>query len=203
MSRTKRRPEYLLHKATGQARVRINGKDSYLGAYGSPASRERYEELIDEWFARNGDTSRLAATIDDLCIRFQQHADEHYRKNGEPTSEAYNIRLALRHLIGLYGETRARDFGPRALKAVRQSMIDAGCVRTSINRMVGRMRRMFLWAVAEELLPGTIHQALSALPGLEAGRSAARLNPNPVRPVPEAYVDAIPAPTSAARFWGA
>ena len=42
----RRRPAYLLHKATGQARVRIDGKDCYLGVYGSPESRERYDELI-------------------------------------------------------------------------------------------------------------------------------------------------------------
>src|SRR5262245_64395710 len=102
MSRAKKRPEYTLHKPSGQARVRIDGKDTYLGVYGTSASRERYKELVDEWFAQNGDTSRLVLTIDDLCLRFQQHADEHYRKNGEPTSEAYNIRLALSYLVELY-----------------------------------------------------------------------------------------------------
>ena len=54
----KKKPAYLHHKATGQARCRIAGKDHYLGEFGSPESRERYEELIAEWFARNGDTSR-------------------------------------------------------------------------------------------------------------------------------------------------
>lgn len=52
------KPAYSLHKATGQAQVRINGKDHYLGAYGSPESREIYEDLIAEWFARSGDVSR-------------------------------------------------------------------------------------------------------------------------------------------------
>lgn len=39
-------PSYLLHKSTGQARVRINGRDMYLGPYGSEESRIRYGELI-------------------------------------------------------------------------------------------------------------------------------------------------------------
>ena len=39
-------PSYLLHKPTGQARVRINGRDIYLGEYGSEESRIRYGELI-------------------------------------------------------------------------------------------------------------------------------------------------------------
>ena len=43
----KRKPAYTLHKPTGQARVRIKGKDHYLGEYGTPESRERYDDLID------------------------------------------------------------------------------------------------------------------------------------------------------------
>ena len=41
-----RLPTYSLHKATGQARVWLNGKDHYLGTYGSEESRLRYAELI-------------------------------------------------------------------------------------------------------------------------------------------------------------
>ncbi|HQZ63799.1 MAG TPA: hypothetical protein PLY87_01930 [Planctomycetaceae bacterium] len=39
-------PSYLLHKPTGQARVRINGRDHYLGPYGSEESRILYGQLI-------------------------------------------------------------------------------------------------------------------------------------------------------------
>lgn len=41
-------PAYLLHKATGNARVRIRGKDYYLGPFGSEESRQRYARLIAE-----------------------------------------------------------------------------------------------------------------------------------------------------------
>jgi len=43
---SKRKPGWLLHKPTGQARVRIDGKDVYPGPYGSPESRDRYDEII-------------------------------------------------------------------------------------------------------------------------------------------------------------
>lgn len=198
---TKKKPEYLLHKATGQARVRINGRDIYLGKYGSRDSRERYDEQVAEWFARSGDVSALRLTVDDLCILYQRFADQHYRKADVPTSEAYNIRVALRYVVAGFGEMRARDFGPRALKAVRQSMIDAGCVRTSINRMMGRVRRLFKWAVSEEMLPVTVHQALCTLPGLEVGRSTA-IESAAVRPVPEAFVNAIQ-PYVSRQVWAA
>lgn len=126
-------PSYLLHKPTGQARVRINGHDHYLGQYGSPESRERYDDLVAEWFARNSaDGYRL--TIDELAILFVQHADRYYRrKDGTPTGETANIRSTLMHLVAHFGPTRVRDFGPLELKQFRQLLIKAGHSRSGIN----------------------------------------------------------------------
>jgi hypothetical protein len=73
MPKTLHKPSYLLHRPSGQARCRINGEDVYLGLFGSPESRERYDNLIAEWFVRNGDTSRYTMRVDDLAYR--QHAD--------------------------------------------------------------------------------------------------------------------------------
>jgi hypothetical protein len=39
-------PSYLLHTQSGQARVRISGRDYLLGLYGSESSRIAYGELI-------------------------------------------------------------------------------------------------------------------------------------------------------------
>ncbi len=39
-------PKYSLHTATGQAKVRIDGEDHYLGPYGSEESKKLYDELI-------------------------------------------------------------------------------------------------------------------------------------------------------------
>ena len=39
-------PAYLLHRPTGNARVRIDGHDHYLGKYGSDESHRKYGELI-------------------------------------------------------------------------------------------------------------------------------------------------------------
>jgi hypothetical protein len=41
MPRTKGILSYGLHKATGQDRVRINGKDEYLGPHGSEESKRK------------------------------------------------------------------------------------------------------------------------------------------------------------------
>ena len=47
----KRKPSYLLHKPTGQARVRIDGKDHYLGKWDTSASKDLFTKLIAEWYA--------------------------------------------------------------------------------------------------------------------------------------------------------
>ena len=101
-----RKPSYQSHKGSGQAKVRINGRDHYLGPYGSSESREKYDELIGEWLACNGDTSRHNLTVDDLVLLFLDFAESYYRReNGEPTGETRNMRDALRPLIRLYGSS--------------------------------------------------------------------------------------------------
>ena len=36
-------PSYRLHKPSGQAVVTLDGRDFYLGAYGTPASKAEYD----------------------------------------------------------------------------------------------------------------------------------------------------------------
>lgn len=185
----KRAPAYLLHKATGQARVRIDGRDIYLGRHGTPESRDRYEELISQWWSQQGNVDSVTLRVDDLALLYLNHASGHYRKDGKETSEVYLVKLALRPVVERFGRLRAREFGPRKLKEVRQAMIDAGWSRESINSHVGRIRRMFRWAVADELLPVDVYQALATVTGLRAGRTEARETED-VPPVPVETVEA-------------
>ena len=57
-----RQPSYRQHKASGQAVVTIDGKDIYLGRYGTPASKAAYDRTIKEWLG-NG------LIVSFLCIR--------------------------------------------------------------------------------------------------------------------------------------
>lgn len=192
MPRSRKKPAYSLHKASGQARVRISGKDIYIGVWKSPESRELYDELIEEWFANQTDVSRVVLTVDDLALLYLSHCDGYYRKDGEPTGETENIRRALRYVVAHCGKRRARDFTPATLIRVRQAMIDAGLVRKAINIHVMRIRRMFRWAVANHGLPETVWRTLTSVSGLSAGRSEAKESP-PLLPVEEETVnDTIP-----------
>jgi len=189
-------PTYRLHKASGHAVVTLDGQDFYLGPHGTAASRAEYDRLVGEWQA-NGRRLPSSAdpavdvTIDELFVAYWDHAESHYRRpDGTTSSELSYIRASVRHLTEQYSSTSARQFGPLALKAVRASMIDAGLSRSGINGRVRRIKQMFKWGVENELVPPSVHQALTAVSGLRAGRSSARES-EPVRPVSDEYVDAV------------
>jgi len=146
-------PSYGHHKPSGQARVILNGKHIYLGPYGSPESREAYARLIAESCnsSKNSDGkvafSRDSLTIDGLLLSYWRFAEEYYQQDGKPTKELACNKEAILPLRELYGSTVAEAFGPKSLKAVRQHMISCGLCRTLINRRIGRIKRIFKWAV--------------------------------------------------------
>jgi integrase len=68
-------------------------------------------------------------------------------------------------------------------------MVDAGVSRGVVNHRMARIRRVFKWAVAEELVPPTVYQGLAAVEGLRKGRTAAR-EPEPIEPVKVEVINA-------------
>ncbi len=197
---SKRLPTYSLHKATGQARVWFEGRDHYLGEYGSDQSRIRYAQLISQHasgvsvdpVAQQGPND-TGATVNELVAAFLAHAKQHYRKNGKQTAEYHCILSAVRPLVDLYGDTPAGKFGPAALKAVRQRMIDGGKMcREFINKSVGRIRRLFRHGVENELVPPVVLTGLEAVAPLLAGRCEAK-DHAPRAAVPVATLDLVKA----------
>ncbi len=128
-------------------------------------------------------------TVTEVLARYWRFAEQHYRKDGQVTSEVSNIRYALRPVEELYGHTFARDFGPLALKAIQQRFIRDRICRDQINQRIGKIKRLFKWAVSEQLIPPSIFQALQTVVGLRAGRTEAKEMP-PVLPVEESVVEA-------------
>jgi len=57
----------------------------------------------------------------------------------------------------LYGDSPADEFGPLKLKTLRQHLVEHGLCRTEINKRVGRIKRVFKWAVSEELISPSTH----------------------------------------------
>jgi len=191
-------PSYSFHKPTGQARVRIQGRDRYLGPYGSKESRAEYARIVAEEFrpGAGGEPLPKAAdgfpdiSVNELLVKYLEFASGYYVRDGFGTGETQNMKNAMGVLRQLYGLSRAREFGPLALKAIRQHMIEVlKLSRNGINARINRIRRIFKWAVSEELIPAGTFEALRTVDGLRRGRSGARETP-PVRPVADEWVEA-------------
>ena len=178
-------PTYGHHKASGQARCYVNGKSIYLGPYGSPDSRRKFGELIArigsgiplEKKSSSEKQPDLGPSIAEIILAFWKHAEQHYLKNGKETSEISCYRSCLKVLKELYGMTPAKNFGPLALKAVRSKMVELGWARGNINIMIGRVRRVFKFAVENEMIEVSVLSALQAVQPLLAGRTEAHDNP--------------------------
>jgi integrase len=167
-----------------------------LGAYGSAESEEAYRRLIAEWMERKGrfappvPATPASLSVNELLLAYYKHAVAYYGFDADKRrGDAANLRDALRVVKDLYGSTSARDFGPLALKACRRRMVELGWSRTYVNAQVVRVRRVFRWAVEEELVPAAVLQALRAVDGLRRGKADVR-ETQKVKPAPVADVEA-------------
>lgn len=115
------------------------------------------------------------SSVAEVLLAFWSHAEEHYRApDGTPSGELGNLKVALRPILQLYGMTLAKDFGPLALRAVRDRMVTEGLARTSVNARVNRIRRAFRWTASVELEPVAVIHTLGTVAELQKGRSWAR-----------------------------
>ncbi|MEO8497593.1 MAG: hypothetical protein ABI614_21195 [Planctomycetota bacterium] len=190
---TKSVSTYRKHKASGQAVVAIDGKDHYLAPHGTKASKLEYDRLIGEWVQNGrklpGDFAN-DTTIVELAAAYWRFAQGYYVKNGRPTDELAGIKVALKYLKAGYGNTLAAKFGPLALKAIRQTMIDADGSRPYVNQLTGRIRLCFRWGVENEIVPVAVHQALGTVAGITKGKTEMG-ETDPVLPVDQSTVDTM------------
>ena len=179
-----REPGYCLHKPTGQAYVRFNGKLHYLGQYGSAESKERYNRLKAEWLV-NRNTKRFQAkstgpTIADMALAYLDHAEAYY---GPQSSEYVNLKLAIRPLSELYATAQSSDFGAVQYRAVRDWWLsDKKRSRQYINKQMRRLVRIIKWSVGNGLIPADNYAVIKCVDSLKRGRCTAK-ETKPILPV--------------------
>ncbi len=115
--------------------------------------------------------------------------DSYFSNGAKSTGTAQKLKPVLRLLRGSFGSTRVADFGPLALQHLQQKMIEIDWSRSYINMNTARVKRMFRWGTAQELVPAGVMQRLDAVGGLKVGRTVARELP-PVDAVDDETVDA-------------
>jgi hypothetical protein len=152
-------PKYSLHKASGQAKVRFQNRDHYLGKYGTSVSTEAYERLIATLpkpvpAPEDKAIPKLAAGailfVSELIRRFYHHAKAYFVWDDQPTGAHITLRAALRQLdreIGSkrHGEIHGRAVGRLVATATKAGIVLRGCLGSNESRTY--------WALAKSLTP--------------------------------------------------
>jgi integrase len=199
-------PKLCRHKATHQGYVTLNGKEHYLGHWSPdqkkpPAEvRDNYDRLISRWLT-NGrrlpeeQPTSSPTSVNEVILAFVRYAAAHYAGRTDRTgkqkdsAETDGIKKACRVVSNLFGRLPASEFGPKALKQVREQMTGKDWSRGYVNKQVNRVKRMFRWAVAEEMVPPSVLHGLSAVAAIRKGEPGVR-EKGPVKPVPQQHVGA-------------
>ncbi|WP_168219295.1 tyrosine-type recombinase/integrase [Limnoglobus roseus] len=192
-------PDLLHHKPSGRAYVMARTgsgkrKPIYLGVHGSEESRKEYARFIARLAAQAPsavaptspkDDPAPDRTLNEVAVDFARHVSLYYPPK---SSEARTFRLTMRPMVEFFGHLPAVEFGPKCLKAVQKHFVGGGLSRKEVNRRTGMVKRMFKWLAAEELVPASVYQALTAVEGLRRGRSTAAES-EPVLPVSDELVE--------------
>ncbi len=117
-------PKYRLHRPSGRAVMTIAGRDVYLGARGSAASKAEYRRRLGEYLASGGlahaSGGQSELTIIEIIAAYWQYICGAYK----PQSRDGMIKPALRRLRLLYGQPTAPgrvDHDAAAARAPRPS----------------------------------------------------------------------------------
>lgn len=192
-----RLPKLCRHRGTGQAYVRLAGRQVYLGVAGSPEAESAYRRHLADFLANDGHVPVADAdlTVVELAARYWGHVQS---RQFSP-SHAANIKFALDAFVDMFGDTNAADFGPNRLRVLRRAWADRGLSGRTCTAYTTSIKQMFSWAAARELLPASIHAALKVLEPLRQGHDVPRREP--VGPVPLEDVEAallhMPGPLAA------
>ncbi len=172
-------PVYRYH-VSGNAQVRLCGKDFYLGPHGSPESYSRYHALLAEY---NANGRKLPESVPehqmsqeirvrDVTADFRELVLPRYVDNSGSYSR---LSCVLNALNELYGELPISEFGPLRMRELRNKLAKSGNCRRYLNDQVRDVIRIVKHGLSRELVKPETITALEALPPLRRGE--ARDNP--------------------------
>jgi len=183
MTRSKNElPKLRRHRANNRAYFRFRNHQHYCGTWNTSDAettfRRKLVEIVLPTLGLDGWGPPEAPVIppsellvEDLAADYIEYVERRYVP---PSKEPQNIWYAVRALLDLYGNVRITDFRPRALQTLRNTLVQAGLTRTTVNRRLYYVRRMFLWGVGQEMVPSTLSHALHAVEPLRHGELGVR-----------------------------
>ncbi|HBT78353.1 MAG TPA: hypothetical protein DEB39_15835 [Planctomycetaceae bacterium] len=176
----------MLKTAKGRPYFYIKGQKYYLqGAYGSvEAEQDRLRKWAEYGAGHHVQPGRRKPVTVAMLVRaFLLWAKKKYVKHGRSTQSYERYCYTVEPLLELYSATPVSEFGSKALKAVRQKMLETGRLcRTIINERIGYIKYIFKWGVGEELVEPETKAKLYDVEGLEEGKTLA-VDYDPIPPV--------------------
>jgi len=146
-------------------------------AVAEEVAKAMWEEAI--WKQRTGERRAAVRTIDDLIAAFLAWADDYYQDaRGQRTLTPDTFRWALRRLRRHSGRLLVEDFTAKRLLDYQRHLAREGLARPTVNKWIGVVRRMFRWAVGEELV--RIRRAALHEPSCRCDASAATVDGNAI-----------------------
>lgn len=211
-------PAMRLHKQTGRARVCIAGCRYWLGPWGSPEARLRYDELIAAYVAsgrKSVEAARPAApqappeppddiTVAELSLAWVKSIKA-ARGEGFKKSSTYTASLSAVRALRPVAAVPARQFGPRQLLEVREMfaagrvirrnkkgevVVDKPRTRRYVNDTMQRIVALFSWAAVREMVPGDKPAALREVKPLRPGEIATVVDTPPREAVDDDRLEA-------------
>ena len=186
------RPRYLARQnARGDryAYTRSKGRMISLGRYGTEKSHARFREIEEAWEADQAHRRHrpeAALTIAELAERYLDHEAARCESGEIHKKSLHAARYACEALIAEHAGVPVTRFGPRLLTTIQRRLLEKPCCTTSgrhtnepepptlarseVNRRVNGIRRLFRWAVREELIEERILNTLTTVDGLRTGQ---------------------------------
>jgi integrase len=166
MAANRRPPKLCLHKPSGNARCWINGKEHWLGRYGTPECERRYRALIAHWARSPAETPPPPLPLNRVTIAdvLAQYLIE-IRGSDSGSKLRSNARWWLARSMAKELESlssvRLTDLGPKMFAAWVADVAGQPIQRrgemttrtiTHVRKIVAEFLRMIEWCVAEEII---------------------------------------------------
>lgn len=154
-----------LHKHTGQAYVRWQGRPKYFGKFGTDAAMRKYWA----WVAEIANGVKMPAGVIATCLvadLFRLYREQHNLDRWQQ-SRMNN----LEEFSGIHHFSTA-EYGPLAFEEHRRDLLSTGtrCAR-QVNDLMQFAQRIFRWGVSRQLVPLEVWTMLKTVERLKPHES--------------------------------
>ena len=180
----KRPPKLCRNKHRDFAYITVNGKQVYLGKWGSDEAQAAYDRFVIDWAKAN----QLGQEVDPrtsqplllemICAFIEEFRARPVRSD----SDLNTYLLLMRRIAELFPDYLTDDFRVRDLERLRDSFQSQGFdrrgehreyTRTYLNKLVNRTKSIFAWGVSKDYVSAETAARLKYLQPLRKGRTTA------------------------------